>query len=209
MPEKTKTNESKIAFIDGQNLHLGTKVKGWAVNHIRLRTYLSDKYHVTEAYYFLGFTSGDEQDLYDKLQRAGFILSFREHSAALKGIKKGNVDCDIIFSIMKRLVENEPFGKIFIISGDGDYKRLVDYLIKKGKFGKMLFPNKEFASSLYKTLGGEYFDYLETKDVKAKIVHIHKLKGPLRHKAVRVPFRVETYSIYTINMKMARSVYKS
>lgn len=174
MPEKTKNKESNVAFVDGQNLHLGTKIKGWTVNHARLRTYLLNKYHVTEAYYFLGFVSGDEQDLYDKLQKAGFILSFREHSAALKGNKKGNVDCDIIFGVMKKLAENEPFDKAFIISGDGDYKRLVDYLVKKGKFGKMLFPNKEFASSLYKSLGGEYFDYLEAPDIKAKIAHIHK-----------------------------------
>ena len=168
------SRKSNIAFVDGQNLHLGTKESGWAVDHKKFRTYLSDKYHVTEAYYFLGFSSGDEQDLYDSLQKAGFILSFREHSAALRGNKKGNVDCDIIFGAMRKIAEQEPFDKIFIVSGDGDYKKLVDYLVKKGKFGKMLFPNKKFASSLYKSLGGEFFDYLESKDVRAKISYVHK-----------------------------------
>ncbi len=166
--------ESNVAFIDGQNLHLGTKESGWSVDHARLRVYLAEKYKITEAYYFLGFVSGDQQDLYDSLQKAGFILSFREHSATLKGHKKGNVDSDIIFGAMRKLVDNEPFGRAFIVSGDGDYKKLVDYLIKKGKFGKMLFPNKKFASSLYKSLGGEFFDYLEDKDVKAKIAYRHK-----------------------------------
>ena len=168
------TKESNVAFVDGQNLHLGTKESGWSVDHKKFRTYLSDKYHIAEAYYFLGFSSGDEQDLYDSLQKAGFILSFREHSVALRGNKKGNVDCDIIFSAMRKIAEQELFGKIFIVSGDGDYKKLVDYLVKKGKFGKMLFPNKKFASSLYKSLGGEFFDYLESKDVKAKIAYTHK-----------------------------------
>lgn len=174
----TPINESaglnNVAFIDGQNLHLGTKECGWAVDHKKLRIYLRDKYQVKEAYYFLGFISSDEQDLYDKLQKSGFILSFREHSAALKGTKKGNVDCDIIFGAMKKVADNEPLDKVFIVSGDGDYKRMVDYLVKKGKFGKMLFPNKKFASSLYKSLGGEYFDYLETPDVRAKIEYTHK-----------------------------------
>lgn len=72
---------------------------------------------------------------------------------------------------MNRLVENEPFDKAFIISGDGDYKKLVDYLVKKDKFGKMLFPNQEFASSLYKSLGSEYYAYLGDPDVKKKIAH--------------------------------------
>jgi hypothetical protein len=76
------------AFIDGQNLHLGTKLKGWAIDHKKFRTYLADKYNVTEAYYFLGFVSEEEQGLYDNLQKAGFILSFREHSSTLKGKKR-------------------------------------------------------------------------------------------------------------------------
>jgi uncharacterized LabA/DUF88 family protein len=165
---------SNIAFIDGQNLHLGTKECGWSIDHTKFRTYLRDKYHVEEAYYFLRFVSEGFQDLYDSLQKAGFILSFREHSSTLRGNKKGNVDSDIVFGIMKKLVENEPFDKAFIVSGDGDYKKLVDYLVKKNKFGKMLFPNRKFASSLYKSLGGEFFDYLENKDIKAKIEYRHK-----------------------------------
>lgn len=163
-----------IAFIDGQNLHLGTKECGWSVDHKKFRTYLREKYDITEAYYFLGFVSEDEQDLYDKLQKSGFILSFREHSSALRGNKKGNVDSDIIFALMRKLVENEPFNKAFIVSGDGDYKKLVDFLLKKERFGKMLFPNKKYASSLYKKLGSEFFDYLENPDVRAKIGYGHK-----------------------------------
>jgi uncharacterized LabA/DUF88 family protein len=163
-----------IVFIDGQNLYLGTREKGWSVSHRRLREYLRDKYAIGEAYYFLGFVDEDNQDLYAGLQKSGFILSFREHSAALKGKKKGNVDCDIIFNVMRKLVDNEPFEKVFIISGDGDYKKLVDYLVKKKKFGKMLFPNREFASSLYKKMGGEYYDFLENPAIRSKIEHRQK-----------------------------------
>lgn len=158
-----------VAFIDGQNLHLGTKNRGWAVDHAKFRIYLTEKYGVKEAYYFLGFVSEEENGLYERLQKAGFILSFREHSSALKGKKKGNVDCDIVFNVMRKLVEGEDFDKIILVSGDGDYKKLVDFLIKRNKFEKILFPNKEFASSLYKKLGGEFFDYLENPDIKSKI----------------------------------------
>ena len=85
------------------------------------------------------------------------------------GKKKGNVDSDIIFDIMKRIYKKESFNKIILVSGDGDYKMLVDFLIEEGRFKKILFPNKEFASSLYKKLGTEYFDFLNGKDVKKKI----------------------------------------
>lgn len=174
-----KTNAlSNVAFIDGQNLHLGTtdREKPWSVDHVRFRRYLREKYKIDEAYYFLGYTSAAEQDLYDNLQKAGFILNFKEHPATLKSDKKGNIDSDIIFSLMRKLIDNEPFDKAFIVSGDGDYKKLVDFLIKKEKFGKMLFPNKGFASSLYELLGSEYYDFLDSPDIKAKIEYARSSK---------------------------------
>lgn len=161
-----------IAFIDGQNLHLDTKAAKWSIDHVRFRRYLLEKYNIKEAYYFLGYFIDDQKNLYQNLEKAGFIILFKEHSSMLAGKKKGNVDSDIIFEVMKKLVENESFGKAFIVSGDGDYKKLVDFLLKRSKFGKMLFPNKEFTSSLYANLGGEFFDYLENQHVRTKIVHV-------------------------------------
>lgn len=76
------------------------------------------------------------------------------------GKKKGNVDTDIVFTIMKKLYRKEIFDKIVLVSGDGDYSMLVDFLIEENRFEKILFPNKTFASSLYKKITRRYFDYL-------------------------------------------------
>ncbi len=46
---------------------------------------------------------------------------------------------------------------------------LVDFLIEEDKFEKILFPNKKYASSLYKKLGRKYFAHLEDTDIKKKI----------------------------------------
>jgi len=170
-----KKQENNIAFIDGQNLHLGTLQNSWSVDHRKFRTYLKDKYGVSEAYYILGYVSEEEQELYNNLQKAGFIVSFKEHNPALKSQKKGNVDADIIFEIMRNLIDNENFNKIVIVSGDGDYKKVVSYLLGKNRFKKILFPNKKFASSLYKTLGAEFYDYLD--NIKTYIKWYKKEKG--------------------------------
>jgi len=149
-----------IAFIDGQNLHLGTIEDGWKINFKKFRIYLKDKYLTEKAYYFLGYISEKEQDLYNNLQEAGFIVIFKSHNQELQAKKKGNVDTDMVFEIMKNLIDNKDFNKVVLVSGDGDYRKVVDYLINKDKFRKILFPNKKFASSLYKDMGSEYFDYL-------------------------------------------------
>jgi hypothetical protein len=73
-----------IAFIDGQNLHLGTTASGWKVDFSRFRIYLKDKFQVEEAYIFLGFLDETHQTMYRKIQRAGFILEFREHHQNMK-----------------------------------------------------------------------------------------------------------------------------
>ena len=42
-----KVRESNIAFIDGQNLHIGTakrKVDPWEIDLVRFRVYLEQKY---------------------------------------------------------------------------------------------------------------------------------------------------------------------
>ncbi len=151
-----------IAYIDGQNLYSGTQEIDLAIDFKKFRIYLRDKYKIEEAYYFLGFLKEEENPLYTNLQKAGFIVVFKEHSSLLIGKKKGNVDSDIIFEIMKKLIdEDDEQEKFLLVSGDGDYMKLVDFLIEKDKFVKILFPNKKFASSLYKRLGSEYFDYIE------------------------------------------------
>lgn len=161
---------NNYAFIDGQNLHLGTRFDNWDIDLAKFRLYLLLKYKVSQAYYFLGYMSEKYVNIYKKIEDAGFTVIFREHSENAYGKKKGNVDTDIIFEICKSLIEKYEFSKIIIVSGDGDYKKLVNYLISKNKFEKILFPNKKFASSLYKSITSTYFDYLDNPDLKHKIM---------------------------------------
>jgi hypothetical protein len=45
--------EKNIAFVDAQNLHLGTNTENWQIDFARFRIYLKKKYKVEKAYYFL------------------------------------------------------------------------------------------------------------------------------------------------------------
>ena len=70
---------------------------------------------------------------------------------------------------MKRVYLKEKFHKVVLVTGDGDYKMLVDFLIEQKKFEKLLFPNRKYRSSLYKSLSSTNFAYLDDKDIKRKI----------------------------------------
>jgi len=178
MKKETKHKEN-VAYIDGQNIYMSTTTadKPWEIDLARFRVYLKQKYKVEKAYYFLGFLQEENQDLYNEIQEAGFILTFREHNSAMLGKKKGNVDTDIVFTVMKKIYKKEIIDKIILISGDGDYKMLVDFLIEEDKFEKILFPNQKKASSLYKKITRKYFDDLSGDSIRHKI---GKRKGDLR-----------------------------
>jgi len=166
------------AFIDGQNLRYSTSKADipWTVDLTRFRVYLEKKYNVTEAYYFLGAFYPEHQDMYTSIQRSGYILIFRKHSETMKTIKKGNVDTDIVFHIMRKIADQEKFEKIVLVSGDGDYYKMVQYLIEKEKFERLLAPNEKRMSSLYKTLEPKYYAFLNREDVRNKIEY--KQAGP-------------------------------
>ncbi|MDO4987165.1 MAG: NYN domain-containing protein [Candidatus Saccharibacteria bacterium] len=157
------------AFIDGQNLYMNTRANSWTVDLMRFRVYLRERYHVEKAYYFLGAVDDDNQDLYETIQAAGFILRFREHNQSMIGKKKGNVDTDIVFTVMSKIADREAFDNVVLVSGDGDYYKMVKYLIERNRFTKLLAPNRHSTSSLYRPFTPRYVDFLDNPGVKKKI----------------------------------------
>lgn len=158
-----------IAFIDGQNLHMSIKHSDpeWKLDLARFRFYLKRKYKVSVAYYFIGVFRSDCADLYSKVKKAGFKLKFRQHIQNMRGRKKGNVDSDIIFEVMK--VASMSDSRFVIVSGDGDYKILIDYLIENNKLRKIIFPNTRSASSLYKNIPINLKSSLSDEGVRKKV----------------------------------------
>lgn len=157
------------AFVDGQNLYMNTRSHGWTIDLTRFRVYLREKYEVSEAYYFLGAVDDDNQQLYEAIQRAGFILVFREHNQSMIGKKKGNVDTDIVFAVMEKIAEGQTTGKVILVSGDGDYIKMVKYLARKDKLTKVLAPNRKSTSSLYRQIDNSFLAVLDDPATKQKI----------------------------------------
>jgi uncharacterized LabA/DUF88 family protein len=153
--------ENNYAFIDGQNLHLGVIKNNWSINYQKLKIYLKDKHRVSKIFYFWGYYNAQHNKIYTKLSELGYISIFKEHNIKATSTKKGNVDSNIIFEIMKKINSKECFDKIVLISGDGDFKKIVNYLMHKNKFKKILFPNRKSVSNLYKKLNRSYVDYIE------------------------------------------------
>ena len=113
----------------------------------KLRQYLRNKYQVSKAFIFIGKVIGNEP-LYQFLTQSGYTLIFKptlEHKEKGKLIVKGNVDAELVLHSM---IQYKNYHKAMIISGDGDFHCLIDYLKKKGKLLKVLVPTDHFSALL-------------------------------------------------------------
>jgi uncharacterized LabA/DUF88 family protein len=140
--------ENNYAFIDSQNLNLSIREQGWILDFRRFRIYLNEKYGITKAFIFIGYVSHN-QDLYTNLQKDGYILIFKPTLDLPDGGVKGNVDAELVLHTM---LEYNNYDKALIVTGDGDFYCLVDYLVKKEKLLKLMVPNKNRFSSLFRRL---------------------------------------------------------
>jgi len=140
--------QSNYAFIDSQNLNLSIREQGWQLDFMKFRVYLKDKYNIEKAFIFIGYIP-QNQDLYVNLQKDGYILIFKPTLSAPNGQVKGNVDAELVLHTM---IEYKHFNKALIITGDGDFYCLIDYLVKNHRLLKLIVPNQYKFSSLYRKM---------------------------------------------------------
>lgn len=156
------------AFIDSQNLHLGVKELGWKLDYKKFRVYLRDKYGAQKAYLFIGFLP-QNQDMYTSLQEQGYVLIFKQVMKDGDGKPKGNVDADLVLQAMVDIGEYE---KAVIVTSDGDFGSLVNYLYGKEKLETVLSPNRDKCSVLLRKAAREKIQYLN--DLRQKLEYKEK-----------------------------------
>lgn len=141
-------NKPNYAFIDSQNLYLGVQSEGWVLDYAKFRLYLKNKYKIEKAYIFIGMIDKNK-DLYESLQKSGYDLIFKPTVRYFdngKETSKGNVDAELV--LHSAAIEYDNYDKAIIISGDGDFACLVEFLEERSKLLYVLTPNRHYSSLL-------------------------------------------------------------
>jgi uncharacterized LabA/DUF88 family protein len=152
-----KTVEKNFAFIDSQNLNLGIRYLGWKLSYKKFRVYLRETWGVEKAYVFIGY-SKDQQELYRSLQESGYVLIFKPMLEYHDGTCKGNVDADLV---LRAMIDFKDFEQAVIVTSDGDFYCLVDYLRENNKLATVLSPVREKCSKLLKHAAKEKIYFLD------------------------------------------------
>ncbi|HCC83939.1 TPA: hypothetical protein DEP96_03755 [Candidatus Uhrbacteria bacterium] len=140
------------AYIDGANLHNGISAQGWKLDYRSFRAWLKEKYGVRDAYLFIGLMP-DKAVLYTNLQRAGFILIFKDVVYNSVGKAKGNCDADLVLQCVVDFF-NKKYEQAIIVSSDGDYACLVKFLQEQDAMRIIVSPSiQQHCSILLKKTG--------------------------------------------------------
>jgi len=163
-----RNKKGNYAFIDSQNLNVSVQKYGWKMDWKKFRQFLSDKHGVSKAYMFIGYVP-EYEDVYEKMHLAGYAVVLKPtfdmsrpqseektHPNGEEKKVKGNVDADMVLWAMKELPN---YQKAVIVSGDGDFFGLVEYLEQQGRLMKILTPTGQY-SSLYRQFE-KYIDRLD------------------------------------------------
>lgn len=172
-----RTKRGNYAFIDSQNLNVSVQKYGWKMDWKKFRQFLADRYGVSKAFMFIGYVP-EHEDIYEKMHEAGYAVVLKptfdmsrpqpEDKPLKNGEEKkvkGNIDADLVLWAMR---EMKNYEKAVIVSGDGDFFGLVEYLHQEGKLMKILAPTAQY-SSLYH----QFDEYIERLDQHRRVLAYH------------------------------------
>ncbi len=149
-----KKKQEIYAFIDSQNLNLGTQKVGFKLDWKKFYQYLQQEYGVTKAFLFVGYIP-EFEDMYRQLHDFGYLVVLKPTQDLTRPVTpdkpddhdkkpvKGNIDAELVLWAMK---EFQNYQQAIVVSGDGDFYCLLEYLHEQHKLGKVLVPNSHFSN---------------------------------------------------------------
>ena len=124
-------------FIDGANLYATARALGFDIDYKRLQEIFSNRCNLIRAFYYTALVEDQEyspiRPLVDWLDYNGYTMvtkPTKEFTDATGRRKiKGNMDIELAIDVMEMA---QHLDHIVLFSGDGDFRRLVEAVQRKG-----------------------------------------------------------------------------
>lgn len=134
-------------YIDWANLHQWSKSRG-GIDYQKLKQRLCDKYDAKRIFLFLWYIKWKES-LYSKLSEQWYTLIFKE-TLEVDWKVKWNCDAELVIKAVSNVYEDNSIQQSVLITGDGDFACLVDFLLEKQHKVIIIAPNRSYVSYLLK-----------------------------------------------------------
>lgn len=152
-----KKRLATYAFVDASNIIYGARAEGWYIDQKKLIEYLKSKFLVTKAYFYYGKDSKSlkKQNFLKKLESFGYQLRVKE----IKRFgSKSKANCDVDLTMDMLLMANK-YKRAVVLTGDGDFAPLLEYLIGERKKIYIISSPKRTAREIKKIAGENHIDF--------------------------------------------------
>lgn len=167
--------QERIAlFVDGSNLYAAARALGFDIDYRRLLEVFTDKGKLLRAFYYTALIEDQEyspiRPLVDWLDYNGYTMvtkptkEFTDDAGRRK--LKGNMDIELAIDVMEMA---EHLDHAIIFSGDGDFRRLVDAVQRKGLRVSVVSTVRSQPPMIADELRRQADNFIELDDLRASI----------------------------------------
>ena len=167
--------QERIAlFVDGSNLYAAARALGFDIDYRRLLEVFTSKGKLLRAFYYTALIEDQEyspiRPLVDWLDYNGYTMvtkptkEFTDDAGRRK--LKGNMDIELAIDVMEMA---EHLDHVIIFSGDGDFRRLVDAVQRKGLRVSVVSTVRSQPPMIADELRRQADNFIELDDLRASI----------------------------------------
>ena len=171
-------------FIDGANLYAAARALGFDIDYKRLRDGFASEGRLMRAFYYTALVEDQEyspiRPLVDWLDYNGYTMvtkptkEFTDASGRRK--IKGNMDIELAIDVMEMA---EHVDHILLFSGDGDFRRLVEAVQRKGVRVSVISTVRSQPPMVADELRRQADNFIELQDLAPCIARIHHHREPM------------------------------
>ena len=161
-------------FIDGSNLYAAARSLGFDIDYRKLLNFFKKRGYLVRALYYTALIEDQEyspiRPLVDWLDYNGYTMvtkptkEFTDASGRRK--IKGNMDIELAVDVLE-MAQN--LDHLYIFSGDGDFRRLVEAVQRQGKRVSIVSTVRSSPSMAADELRRQADEFLELEELRSKI----------------------------------------
>jgi uncharacterized LabA/DUF88 family protein len=176
-------NERIALFIDGSNLYAAARALGFDIDYKRLLEMFQGKGRLVRAFYYTALVEDQDyspiRPLVDWLDYNGYTMvtkPTKEFTDAMGRRKiKGNMDIELAIDVMEMA---ERLDHIVLFSGDGDFRRLVEAVQRKGVRVSVVSTVRSQPPMVADELRRQADTFVELQDLAQQIARTHHHREP-------------------------------
>ena len=166
-------------FIDGSNLYAAARALEFDIDYKNLLEAFTERGRMIRAFYYTALIEDQEyspiRPLVDWLDYNGYTLvtkptkEFTDHMGRCK--IKGNMDIELAIDVMEMAPHLDH---IYLFSGDGDFRRLVEAVQRKGVRVTAVSSIATNPSMIADELRRQADEFIELADLAPRIARVHR-----------------------------------